>query len=103
MLVLTVGLGRHTILGSTLDDSIGEAFDKTARLLGLPQVRVGCGRLGIGRTRLGSGLGSGLGSCIGQLTRRACELAWQIPGGPALEKLARDGDERRHNLPYPSR
>ena len=23
-------VGRHTILGSTIDDSIGEAFDKTA-------------------------------------------------------------------------
>ena len=33
MLVLSSGLGRHQILGSTLDDSIGEAFDKTARLL----------------------------------------------------------------------
>ena len=38
MLVLTTGLGAHTILGSTLDDSIGEAFDKTARLLGIQKV-----------------------------------------------------------------
>ena len=29
MLVLTRGCGAHTILGATLDDSIGEAFDKT--------------------------------------------------------------------------
>jgi N6-L-threonylcarbamoyladenine synthase len=38
MLVLTSGLGSHTILGSTLDDSIGEAFDKTARLLGITAI-----------------------------------------------------------------
>ena len=61
LLVLTTALGAHSILGSTLDDSIGEAFDKTARLLGLPQ----------------------------------------IPGGPVLERLAREGDPRRHVLPAP--
>ena len=61
LLVLTTALGAHSILGSTLDDSIGEAFDKTARLLGLPQ----------------------------------------IPGGPVLERLAREGDPRRHALPAP--
>ena len=30
------GLGRYDILGETLDDAAGEAFDKTAKLLGLP-------------------------------------------------------------------
>jgi N6-L-threonylcarbamoyladenine synthase len=40
-----------TVLGRTLDDAAGEAFDKGARMLGLP-----------------------------------------FPGGPALERLARDGD-----------
>jgi glycoprotease/Kae1 family metallohydrolase len=30
------GIGDYTILGGTLDDSLGEAYDKTARLLGLP-------------------------------------------------------------------
>ncbi|MEZ5667715.1 MAG: tRNA (adenosine(37)-N6)-threonylcarbamoyltransferase complex transferase subunit TsaD [Alphaproteobacteria bacterium] len=30
------GLGRHRLLGSTIDDAIGEAFDKTAKLVGLP-------------------------------------------------------------------
>ncbi len=29
------GLGRYTRLGSTIDDAAGEAFDKTAKLLGL--------------------------------------------------------------------
>merc|ERR1719454_1194943 len=52
MAVLTQGIGRHTILGSTIDDSIGEAFDKTARILGITQV----------------------------------------PGGPHLERLAKEGD-----------
>lgn len=30
------GIGHYHILGGTLDDSLGEAYDKTARLLGLP-------------------------------------------------------------------
>lgn len=30
------GVGDYTRLGSTIDDAIGEAFDKTAKLLGLP-------------------------------------------------------------------
>lgn len=47
------GIGQYNILGGTLDDSLGEAFDKTARLLGLP-------------------VGGG--------------------GGPAVERLAREGD-----------
>jgi N6-L-threonylcarbamoyladenine synthase len=36
MLVDVEGLGRYRILGETLDDAAGEAFDKTAKLLGLP-------------------------------------------------------------------
>ena len=35
MLVQVEGIGRYTILGDTLDDAVGEAFDKTAKLLGL--------------------------------------------------------------------
>ncbi|MCO4769078.1 MAG: tRNA (adenosine(37)-N6)-threonylcarbamoyltransferase complex transferase subunit TsaD [Deltaproteobacteria bacterium] len=30
------GVGEYEVLGSTLDDAAGEAFDKSARLLGLP-------------------------------------------------------------------
>ncbi|HEX4856129.1 MAG TPA: tRNA (adenosine(37)-N6)-threonylcarbamoyltransferase complex transferase subunit TsaD [Limnobacter sp.] len=30
------GLGRYTLLGETLDDAAGEAFDKTAKMIGLP-------------------------------------------------------------------
>ena len=35
MLVRVEGIGRYSILGDTLDDAVGEAFDKTAKLLGL--------------------------------------------------------------------
>ncbi len=34
-LVLVHALGEYTILGQTLDDAVGEAFDKTAKLLGM--------------------------------------------------------------------
>ena len=36
MLVSVQALGEYRVLGSTLDDAVGEAFDKTAKLLGLP-------------------------------------------------------------------
>jgi N6-L-threonylcarbamoyladenine synthase len=36
MLVEVQGIGRYRILGDTLDDAAGEAFDKTAKLMGLP-------------------------------------------------------------------
>ncbi len=54
------GVGRYTLLGETLDDAAGEAFDKTAKLLGLG-----------------------------------------YPGGPALSRLAREGDARAYRLPRP--
>jgi tRNA A37 threonylcarbamoyltransferase TsaD len=38
MLVLSRAIGAHTIIGATLDDSIGESFDKTARLLGIAEI-----------------------------------------------------------------
>jgi N6-L-threonylcarbamoyladenine synthase len=50
------------VLGQTLDDAAGEAFDKGARLLGLG-----------------------------------------YPGGPALERLARDGDPRAFSFPIAAR
>jgi N6-L-threonylcarbamoyladenine synthase len=59
-LVAVLGVGRHERLGGTIDDAVGEAFDKVAKLLGLP---------------------------------------W--PGGPALERLAREGDPGRFALPRP--
>jgi len=54
------GVGRYALLGETLDDAAGEAFDKTAKLLGLG-----------------------------------------YPGGPALARLAEDGDPGRLSLPRP--
>ena len=35
-LIEVAGVGRYRIIGETLDDAAGEAFDKVARLLGLP-------------------------------------------------------------------
>ena len=60
MLVWAEELGRYSIVGSTLDDAVGEAFDKTAKLLGLG-----------------------------------------YPGGPALVKLAEDGDDTAYAFPRP--
>jgi N6-L-threonylcarbamoyladenine synthase len=52
------GIGACRRLGSTIDDAAGEAFDKIAKVMGLP-----------------------------------------YPGGPALEKLALDGDPEGFRLP----
>ena len=34
-LLITEGVGRYRRLGTTIDDAVGEAFDKTAKMLGL--------------------------------------------------------------------
>ncbi len=60
MLVEVEELGTYRILGQTLDDAAGEAFDKVARFLGLG-----------------------------------------YPGGPAIEKAARDGDPHAFAFPRP--
>ena len=54
------GVGRYAVLGETLDDAAGEAFDKSAKLLGLG-----------------------------------------YPGGPALARLALQGDAAAYALPRP--
>lgn len=35
LLVEVQGIGRYSLLGESLDDAVGEAFDKTAKMLGL--------------------------------------------------------------------
>ena len=60
LLVRVEGLGQYQLLGESLDDAAGEAFDKTAKLLGLG-----------------------------------------YPGGPALAKLAEQGDPQRFHFPRP--
>ena len=59
-LLLVEGVGRYRRLATTIDDAAGEAFDKTAKLLGLG-----------------------------------------FPGGPAVERAARDGDRKAVPLPRP--
>ncbi len=54
------GPEQFHLLGATIDDAVGEAFDKTAKLLGLG-----------------------------------------FPGGPAVERTARDGNPRRFDFPRP--
>lgn len=36
LLLEVAAVGRYRLLGDTLDDAVGEAFDKTAKLMGLP-------------------------------------------------------------------
>lgn len=36
MLVRVEGIGEYSLLSESIDDAVGEAFDKTAKLLGLP-------------------------------------------------------------------
>ena len=60
LLVGVERIGSYTILGDTLDDAAGEAFDKTAKLMGLP-----------------------------------------YPGGPALAKIAVDGDPMAFHFSRP--
>ena len=36
LLVLAKGIGRYHVMGESLDDAAGEAFDKVAKMLGLP-------------------------------------------------------------------
>lgn len=41
LLILARGLGQYIQLGTTIDDAIGEAYDKTAKWLGLDLRRSG--------------------------------------------------------------
>ena len=39
-LVRIFGIGQYELIGETVDDAIGEAFDKAAKILGLPYLEV---------------------------------------------------------------
>ena len=58
MLVWAEALGRYQVMGSTLDDAVGEAFDKTAKLLGLAYPG---------------------GPALARLAESGDEKAWQFP------------------------
>ena len=46
-LMRVAGVGDYTLLGETVDDAAGEAFDKTAKLIGLGYSgRAGAGEAG---------------------------------------------------------
>ena len=79
------GVGRYAMLGQTLDDAAGEAFDKTAKLLGLPYpggpalerlaARGRAGAAQLPRPMLGSGdlnfSFSGLKTAVSTLARKS--------------------------------
>ena len=93
MVLLSRGLGNHVILGSTLDDSIGETFDKTARLLGEaapPQTSPSPVAV--------VGVPGGDDSCWCCLPVPGIT---KIPGGPHLERMATEGDDTAVPLPKP--
>ena len=82
LLVAVPARGTHIVLGSTRDDSAGEAYDKLARLLGLgypggPAIdrlaREGADVLGFPRPLIGKGLDfsfSGLKTAVANYVRR---------------------------------
>lgn len=88
-LMRVTGVGAYELLGETLDDAAGEAFDKTAKLLGLPYPggpalaalaeRGVAGRMKLPRPMLGSGdldfSFSGLKTAVLNLVNRGVEDA----------------------------
>ena len=119
------GVGSYALLGETLDDAAGEAFDKSAKLLGLgypggpalsrlaeraPQfafvallVSGGHTQLmrvdGVGRYAL---LGETLDDAAGEAFDKSAKLlGLGYPGGPELSHLATRGRAGRYSLPRP--
>lgn len=41
-LISVTGIGQYELLGESIDDAAGEAFDKTAKLLGLDYLAAQC-------------------------------------------------------------
>ncbi|RHZ76446.1 hypothetical protein Glove_197g74 [Diversispora epigaea] len=64
LILVTNGINRHIQLGTTIDDSIGEAFDKTARLLKIPWLK---------------GRGGGPGAALEQFAIGGKSDKFQIP------------------------
>ncbi len=89
------GVGRYRLLGDTLDDAAGEAFDKTSKLLGLPYPGgpalaklAESGRAGavkLPRPMLGSG---DLDFSFSGLKTAVLTLARREAGGAAPDELA---------------
>ena len=97
MLVEVAGLGRYRLLGQTLDDAAGEAFDKTAKMLGLPYpggpqlarpCRARAGRTGSTfRGRCSTGPGSISASAASR--QRSCSRRRSLRAGTALRESDR--------------
>jgi N6-L-threonylcarbamoyladenine synthase len=68
-----IGVGRYAILGGTIDDSLGECFDKTARLLGLP---VGGGGGPAVETLANEGDPTAISLTIPLLKRKDCDFSY---------------------------
>ena len=68
-LLLAKAVGEYLRLGSTLDDSIGEAFDKVARMLGMP----------FAATTEVDGIGSSPGARLENLARAGDPLSLPFP------------------------
>ena len=63
------GVGRYRLLGDTLDDAAGEAFDKTAKLLGLGYPG------GPALARLADGGRAGTSTCRGRCSTAATSIS----------------------------
>ena len=84
MVVLVMGLGRYRILGNSLDDCIGEAFDKGAVWLGLPWREQKC-EGGSAAVVFG-----GAGSALEDRAKLGDELAFSFPSPLSNSKLKCD-------------
>ena len=74
-LLVAVAVGEYKMLGGTLDDSLGEAYDKTARMLGL-DVGGGGGQVLEALARSGDPLAVKFG--VPMKTRKVCRsVRWQ--------------------------
>ena len=95
--VAVAGVGRHRRLGGTVDDAVGEAFDKVAKLLGLPwpggpaleRLAAGgdAGRFALPRPMLGR---PGCDFSFSGLKTAVAHLVAEFPPGPLPAQAAAD-------------